>query len=329
MSSQILDEWFIKYLVCPIDKSNLKIVGNQFECSQKKHKFLIYNKIPIMLVDKYIDRDNFFTNKSLLSLESRKLNNENYIKKKNKSILNEFVQKNVAATNSDFYKNSINNLNAYPIPNFPINSKNFNTLLDIGCGWGRWTLSANENGFNSVGIDPSLNAVIAAKDVAQQLNIKCKFLVGDALYLPFKENLFDYCYSYSVFQHFEKKDVVKSLKEINYVLKQNGTSYIQMLNKYGLRSFYNQLKRNFREARDFEARYWTPKELQKNFENYIGDTKIKVGSYFTQAQEKDYEIFTFRNKIIFKISLLVKYLSKRLKFLQKFADNIFLISNKS
>ena len=59
MSSQILDEWFIKYLVCPIDKSNLKIVGNQFECSQKKHKFLIYNKIPIMLVDKYIDRDNF------------------------------------------------------------------------------------------------------------------------------------------------------------------------------------------------------------------------------------------------------------------------------
>ena len=326
MSSQILDEWFIKYLVCPIDKSNLKIVGNQFECSQKKiHCW--FKQDTNLLVDKYIYRDNFFTNKSLLSLESRKLNNENYIKKKNKSILNEFVQKNVAATNSDFYKNSINNLNAYPIPNFPINSKNFNTLLDIGCGWGRWTLSANENGFNSVGIDPSLNAVIAAKDVAQQLNIKCKFLVGDALYLPFKENLFDYCYSYSVFQHFEK-DVVKSLKEINYVLKQNGTSYIQMLNKYGLRSFYNQLKEILGSTR-FWSKILDTKRTTKNFENYIGDTKIKVGSYFTQAQEKDYEIFTFRNKIIFKVSLLVKYLSKRLKFLQKFADNIFLISNKS
>ncbi|MDC3175231.1 methyltransferase domain-containing protein [Candidatus Pelagibacter sp.] len=329
MISENLDKWFIENLVCPIDKSNLKILGNHLECSNKKHQYLIYNKIPIMLVDKYIDRKNFFTKKSLLSLESGKLNDKNYIQNQNKYIINEFVQKNIAATNSDFYKHSINNLKKYPIPNFPINSKNLSTLLDIGCGWGRWTISANKNGFSSVGIDPSLNAVIAARNVADQLNIKSKFLVGDALYLPFKENLFDYCYSYSVLQHFEKKEVIKSLKEIKYVLKQNGISYVQMLNKYGLRSLYNQIKRNFREAQDFEARYWTPKELQKNFENYIGYTKIETGSYFTQAQEEDYEIFSFRNKIIFKISLFVKNLSKKLNILQKFADNLFLISNKS
>ena len=48
---------------------------------------------------------------------------------------------------------------------------------------------------------------------AKQLGVKSRFIVGDACHMPFKENLFNYCFSYSVLQHFSREDVLKTLKE--------------------------------------------------------------------------------------------------------------------
>ena len=36
-------------------------------------------------------------------------------------------------------------------------------LLDIGCSWGRWSLAAAARGYDAVGIDPSLGAIMAAR----------------------------------------------------------------------------------------------------------------------------------------------------------------------
>ena len=164
--------------------------------------------------------------------------------------------------------------------------------------------------------------------MSKQLGIKSKYLVGDSCYLPFRENLFDYCYSYSVLQHFSKNDVEKTLKEIKYVLKPEGVSQVQMLNKLGLRSIYVQIKNIFQKNKYFHTRYWSSKELLETFEKNIGQSKIELGSFFTQAQITDYDLFTLDKKIIFKLSKFLFKLSNILPYLKKFGDNLFLISKK-
>lgn len=328
MNNKILDPWYTENLVCPIDKEKLKLVDNYLICSKNKHKFLIYKNIPIMLVDEYIPNKNNFTKKSLDLIKENKSLEDYFNKNLEKHEIDEHVQKVIAATNSNFYKNVVGKLEKYPIPNFPLRKSKGNLLLDIGCGWGRWTISSCNSGFQSVGIDPSIKSVLAARKVAKQLGINSRFIVGDACYMPFKENLFDYCFSYSVLQHFEKNDVLKVLKEIRFILKTGGISKIQMLNKFGLRSICVLSMRKFKKKKFFDTNYYSPKKLKEIFKVNIGETEIELGSFFTQAQISDFKLFTTLNKIILIISLIFKRLTSLLPLLKNFADNLFIISKK-
>ena len=328
MITKKIDPWFEENLVCPIDKSKLTINNNNFVCSTHQHKYEIYNNIPIMLVNEYIKSKNDFTIRSLKILKEKKYIDEYYNSNLKSDAIDGHVQNVVAATNSNFYKPAIGKLKKYPIPIFPIINNQKNLLLDIGCGWGRWSFSAYNNGFDPVGIDPSIKSVVAATKVAKQLGVKSRFIVGDACHMPFKENLFNYCFSYSVLQHFSREDVLKTLKEIQFTLKPNGVSQIQMLNKFGLRSIYALTKKIFNKEKYFDTNYYSPKQLKLMFKSNIGETKIEIGSFFTQAQITDFKLFTTINKIILIISIILKRLSSFLPFLKNLGDNLFLISKK-
>ena len=327
-SDEELDLWFLENLVCPIDKSRLSHQKKQLICSEHKHSYPIFKNIPIMLVKEIMPTHSGFFQRTW-DIVNEKVDIETNLKNEavNKNI-DPYVQEVIAATNSNFYVNLIKKLKRYPIPNFPKVPAAGRLLLDIGCNWGRWCLSASKSGFDPIGIDPILESILAAKRVAKQLNIKSKYLVADARYLPFRQNLFDYCYSYSVLQHFSKSDVKKVLPQIKYVLKPRGISQLQMLNKYGLRSLYIQMRRNFREPVEFETRYWSYNELLNVFEQNIGASKILLGSFFTQAQITELDLFTLRNKLIFGISQFFNNLSLKIPYLKKYGDNLFLISQK-
>jgi SAM-dependent methyltransferase len=245
-----------------------------------------------------------------------------------KEVVDPYVQQNIAQTNSQLYRHLPGRLERYPIPKLPYPLTNYRegTLLDIGCNWGRWCIASAKLGYMPVGIDPSLEAILAAKRVTKQLDVRAKYLVADSRFLPFKQSIFDYVYSYSVFQHFDRQDVRTSLPQIARVLRPDGISMIQMLNKFGLRSLYSQLRRGFREARDFEPRYWSPTEVVATFNEGLGPTKLLVGSFFTQGQATDKDLFRPRDKVVFEIAEALKYTSYRLRFLTKLADNLFLYS---
>ena len=115
---------------------------------------------------------------------------------------------------------------------------------------------------------------------------------------------------------------------MKYVLKPGGISQIQMLNKYGLRSLYIQLKRKFQKSHEFETNYWSPKELFDIFEQNIGFSKISLASFFTQGQYTDRDLFKPRDRIIFEFSQLLIKINQTIPLLTKFADNLFLISKK-
>ena len=324
-----LDYWFLENLVCPVDKSAMSQMKDQLICNKNNHNYSIFKNIPIMLVKEKIPTHSGLFQNTWNIINGKNAIEENLPMQKSEKYVDFFVQKMVAATNSHFYKNLIGKLPRYPIPHFPFTSPTKGQLLlDVGCSWGRWCFSASKSGFIPVGIDPDLESILAAKRVAKQLNVDSRFLVADSRYLPFRQNLFDYCYSYSVLQHFSKSDVKKVLSQVKYVLKPGGISQLHMLNKYGLRSLYVQLQRVFREPVEFETRYWSPNELINTFEQNIGFSKILLGSFFTQAQITDRDFFTPRDRVIFEISQLLMKVNQKVPFLTRFGDNLFLISQK-
>jgi len=248
-----------------------------------------------------------------------------------KETVDPFVQELIAGTNSNFYKHLTGKLKRYPIPKLPhpLGGYGEGTLLDVGCSWGRWCIASARSGYMPVGIDPSLEAILAAKRVAKQLGVTAKYLVADSRFLPFRRSIFDYVYSYSVFQHFDKQDVKDSLVQIAQVLKPDGISMVQMLNQYGLRSKYVQLNRGLKEASGFETRYWAPSELVATFTQSIGPTDLLVGSFFTQAQATDKDLLTLGGRAIVEVAELLKRTTYRAPFLTKLADNLFLYSKSA
>ena len=156
-----------------------------------------------------------------------------------------------------------------------------------------------------------------------------KYLVADGRLLPFRDNLFDAVYSYSVLQHLSKDDVRKAISQIHRVLKADGVAKIQMAAKWGVRSLQHQAGRKFREPKDFEVRYWTIAELKSTFEEVIGKTAISVDCFFGLGwQWSDFRFLTSKHKVILVASEAFRRLSYVIPLLQFAADSVFCTATK-
>ena len=235
----------------------------------------------------------------------------------------------VGATNGILYRSLAGHLPSYPIPELRLPSARGALFLDIGCNWGRWCVAAAKKGFTPVGIDPSLGAVLAARRICRQLDVNARFIVADARYLPFRAQVFDVAFSYSVLQHFSKDNVRTTLSEMARVLKPGGSSMIQMPNAYGIRSLYHQARRGFRGAHRFDVRYWTPGELKTAFEGLLGPTSLSVDCFFgLGVQDSDEHLLPARHKLVVRASRAARSMSDRLHLLQTFADSLYACSVK-
>src|SRR5258705_11882356 len=97
-----------------------------------------------------------------------------------------------------------------PNPEMPVEEGPGGTLVDIGCNWGRWTIAAARRGYRTIGVDPSLQALLAARAVCAQLGVEADFVIGDASHLPLRSASIDTAFSYSVIQHFSKPDTPRA-----------------------------------------------------------------------------------------------------------------------
>ena len=114
-----------------------------------------------------------------LNLDYHKKNFEKKILDKTNFEENEFEiikgLKNILMSTSGFLYDKIKEVTKYPITEIPFSKLNPNKhekLLDIGCGWGRWTISSAKKGYESVGIDISINSLIIAKKISEKLKLK-------------------------------------------------------------------------------------------------------------------------------------------------------------
>lgn len=319
-----MNEWFENQLVCPRDKQALEFSANQL-CCPNNHVYPVFENIPVMLVDD-AETTHDYINRTLEKVR-RSDRNGSRCPDLGEGEIDTFVQGEVPYTSGNLYFSVQNKLSRYPIPELRLPRGNGERLLDIGCNWGRWSIAAAQKDYQPVGIDPSLDAVLAARRVSRQLGVETNFVVGDARFLPFADGAFDIVFSYGVFQHFSKENVRISLDEVVRVLKSGGKTLFQMPNKYGIRQYQQHRRRGFTEGKDFEVRYWTPTELMQTFENKIGDTKMTTDCYFGLGiQASDVDLLPLKFKAVVYTSEVLRKLSGVLKPLTKVADSVYLES---
>ena len=95
-------------------------------------------------------------------------------------------------------------------------------ILEVGCGSGIFCHRIKTYLPNTAvtGIDLDTGHIEYAKKKSAELGIDCKFVNGDATALPFPDNTFDLCYSYTVIDFCEPALFINEQKR---VLKPGGT----------------------------------------------------------------------------------------------------------
>lgn len=310
-------------LACPRDASPLTEVAKSLRC-QQGHQYPIYDGIPVFLLAE-LPR-NTAIDASLHLAETGKGDRFHY----DGDDIHPQVSQMVAATNGLLYAKMGGQLKRYPIPELRLEAGDGKEFLDVGCNWGRWVFAAASRGYKVTGIDPHLHSLLAARVVARQLGIDAEFICGDARAMPFRTQAFDVVFSYSVVQHFSRSDARDIIQQMARVLRNGGTSFVQMPNALGLRSFYHLARRGFSDGKAFDVRYWTPFSIRKTFSTLVGTSRLSVDGFFGLGiQPSDIDLMPFQYRAVIRSSELLRRIATVFRPLQYFADSLYVTSSKS
>jgi SAM-dependent methyltransferase/uncharacterized protein YbaR (Trm112 family) len=338
-----MDQWLIENLVCPRHQAPLSHDTNHLSCPCGC-QYPVVDGIPVMLLpDAQQTMGLAHTSLELsqrananggLYLESLGLSDREKqgileLVKKGGASIDPVVSYMVGATNGIAYKSLVGRLDEYPIPDLRLPAANGSIFLDLGCNWGRWSMAAARKGYKAIGIDPSLGAVMAAKRVSEALGLNAAFMVGDARYLPVRSASVDQVFSYSVLQHFSREDAALAVSEAGRVLKENGSSLIQMPTRLGIRCLYHQARRGFSDGEGFEVRYWSIPSLKRLFTTAIGKTRFSVDCFFgIGLQYSDLRLMPVMLKGAVIASEILRGLTKVFPPLVYVADSVYVSSRK-
>lgn len=99
------------------------------------------------------------------------------------------------------------------------------TILDVGCGTGRWTFYLDSKGYEAIGIDFAPKILRRVKTISPGKHI---FIVADARKLPFISGCIDFIISLGVIEHFP--DNIEAIREFYRVLRFKGGVFITVPN---------------------------------------------------------------------------------------------------
>jgi SAM-dependent methyltransferase/uncharacterized protein YbaR (Trm112 family) len=295
-----VDVW--RELACPRDHTRLDARGETLRC-EHGHEYPYVDGIPVMVVDDEIapTQPGYWSDpeeiERVRAAEPPPVEGE---------AVDPYVAELILGTHGNLYKHLSAGMSRYPIPDFPLARGAGELLLDIGCNWGRWSLAAARDGYRPIGVDPSFEAIVAARRIARQLGVDARYVVADARKLPFADETFPVVFSYGVLQHFSKHDVALAAGEIRRVLKRGGYSWVQMPNTFGALNLVRLAQRRFREGERFEVRYWRPSELRRVF-GRIGPTELSTDGFFTlNPQKRDLDLLPRRFRTVVHASEALK-----------------------
>jgi len=244
------------------------------------------------------------------------------------------VQQQISATNGIHYAESIGLLGEYPIPEIPIEKVNTSALmLDIGCGWGRWLTAAGKKNYIPIGCDLRLEFCETSRQVLTDHGLNGYTMVADLKDLPFKENIFDVVWSYSVIQHTHKDRLLNCITHIYRILRNGGYCCLEFPNKSGLRNSLGTVK-NAEKFRDnynsWHVRYYSIKEYKDIFKEKFKNFSFKNHSFLgigVLPGDLKY-IKGFKNKFGTALSLFLSKLCSVIPPMKYFSDSIYIKCSK-
>ena len=325
----IFPDWLQRRLACPRDGLPVRVGEDEVLCAAG-HVYPRIQGVPVMLVDELppnhpaISRTFEYVRGAGHPAEGPTSDSTG------SGPVDWFVQREIVASNGQLYRRLVERLPRYPIPRMRLPHGDNRVLLDVGCNWGRWSVAASKKRYAVVGIDPSLDAILAALRVADQLSINAVYMVADVRALPFANETFDVVFSYSVLQHFSAEDAAAAMTEMSRVLRNPGSCLVQLANSYGMRSLWNQARRGFKEPKNFEVRYWPPSQMRRVAEGAIGRSTLLADGYFSlNPQSADLDLLPLHFRLLVRFSAILCALSRRLPWLVRFADSVYVASTKS
>ncbi len=144
---------------------------------------------------------------------------------------------------------------------FPYKSYKNKEVLEIGCGLGTMLMNWAQNGAQCTGVDLNPTSIEQTKKRFKTHKLKGNIKLEDANHLPFKDNQFDYVYSWGVLHHSPNLDV--SIKELFRVLKPGGGFGIMLYNRESLYQWYmTDYVEGFLHQ---EGKFLTPLELSSRY----------------------------------------------------------------
>jgi tellurite methyltransferase len=105
------------------------------------------------------------------------------------------------------------------------------SIVDIGCGIGRHVLYLGERGFKLAGMDVSPTGIKTTQEVCAEHQLDFDGRVADMQALPWAANTFDAALSTSTVPHNRRADILKTMAEINRILKPGGLLLVDFLHK--------------------------------------------------------------------------------------------------
>ncbi|WP_103104490.1 class I SAM-dependent methyltransferase [Brevibacillus reuszeri] len=94
--------------------------------------------------------------------------------------------------------------------------------LDLGCGPGRNAIYLAKQGWEVDAVDISPEAIKWARERADEVNIKVKFILNDLFELDIKESAYDLVYDSGCFHYVPPHRRMTYLEILNHALKPNG-----------------------------------------------------------------------------------------------------------
>jgi SAM-dependent methyltransferase len=148
-------------------------------------------------------------------------------------------------------------------------------IIDLGCGTGNYSIYFAKKGYEVTGIDISPTAIAFAKEKANEVNVKCNFIVADILGdLDNISTKFDFAYDWEVLHHISPENRRKYIENVYKILNKGG-KYLSVCFSVKDPSFSG--KGKYRETPLGTVLYFSSeKELEDLFESYFKIIEIKT-----------------------------------------------------
>ena len=309
-------------LVCPRDRSELDEGTAELRCAQS-HAYPVVGGVPVMLVQEH-DPTGFAT-ESLQRIREGGFDGAMTTAPTDGEV-DPAVTDAIVRTNGNLYRHLQAGLPRYPIPELRLPPAHGHRLLDLGAGWGRWSVAASRLGYRATGVEPQIELCLAARRVAASLGAGTRVVAGGGTVLPYLDDAFDVVFSYSVLQHFDKQVARATMREMVRVTRPGGLLLVQLANRWGAKQLLNQglVALRARQVGTFRVRYWRPAELRAAIEELTDEYRLEVDGFFSlDPQASDLDLLPSRYRAVVRASELLRGASARVPALLGVADSLY------